>query len=93
MNFNLPDPLTLIVLTAVLSLAPFFAVMMTSYVKLVVVLSLVRNALGVQQIPPNLVINGLAVGKILGFLKPKFGTIYENNTVEDFGVLSCYVAQ
>ena len=61
MNFSLPDPLTLIVLTAVLSLAPFFAVMVTSYVKLVVVLSLVRNALGVQQIPPNLVINGLAI--------------------------------
>jgi N4-gp56 family major capsid protein len=36
---------------------------------------------------------GIAVGKILGFLKPKFGTIYEANTVEDFGVLSCYVAQ
>lgn len=61
MTFNLPDPLTLIILTAVLSLAPFFAVMMTSYVKLVVVLSLVRNALGIQQIPPNMVINGLAI--------------------------------
>jgi type III secretion protein R len=61
MNLSLPDPLTLIVLTAVLALAPFFAVMMTSYVKLVVVLSLVRNALGIQQIPPNLVINGLAI--------------------------------
>jgi type III secretion protein R len=61
MNLNLPDPLTLIALTAVLALAPFFAVMMTSYVKLVVVLSLVRNALGIQQIPPNLVINGLAI--------------------------------
>jgi N4-gp56 family major capsid protein len=36
---------------------------------------------------------GIAVGKIMGFLKPKFGTIYESNTVEDFGVLSCYVAQ
>jgi len=36
---------------------------------------------------------GIAVGKILGLLKPKFGTIYESNTVEDFGVLSCYVAQ
>lgn len=36
---------------------------------------------------------GIAIGKILGFLKPKFGTIYESNTVEDFGVLSCYVAQ
>ena len=36
---------------------------------------------------------GIAVGKILGFLKPKFGNIYENGSVEDFGVISCYVAQ
>ena len=34
----------------------------------------------------------IAVGKILGFLKPKFGNIYEGNAVEDFGVISCYVA-
>ena len=61
MNVSLPDPLTLIGLTAALALAPFFAVMMTSYVKLVVVLSLLRNALGIQQIPPNLVVNGLAI--------------------------------
>lgn len=36
---------------------------------------------------------GIEVGKILGFLKPRFGNIYENNAVEDFGVISCYVAQ
>lgn len=35
---------------------------------------------------------GISVGKILGFLKPKFGNIYEGNAVEDFGVISCYVA-
>ncbi len=35
---------------------------------------------------------GISCGKILGFLKPKFGSIYENNAVEDFGVLSTYVA-
>jgi len=36
---------------------------------------------------------GIAVGKILGFLKPKFGNIYEAGAVEDFGVISAYVAQ
>jgi N4-gp56 family major capsid protein len=36
---------------------------------------------------------GISTGKILGFLKPKFGSIYESNAVEDFGVISCYVAQ
>ena len=35
----------------------------------------------------------IAIGKILGFLKPKFGNIYESNAVEDFGVVSCFVAQ
>ena len=36
---------------------------------------------------------GISTGKILGFLKPKFGSIYENGSVEDFGVMSVYVAQ
>jgi len=36
---------------------------------------------------------GISTGKILGFLKPKFGNIYESSAVEDFGVISCYVAQ
>ncbi len=58
---SLQDPYFLIVLLAALSLAPFVIVMVTSYVKLVVVFSLIRNALGIQQIPPNMVINGLAV--------------------------------
>lgn len=36
---------------------------------------------------------GISVGKILGFLKPKFGNIYEGGSTEDFGAISCYVAQ
>ena len=36
---------------------------------------------------------GISVGKILGFLKPKFNSIYSGNTVQDFGVMSVYVAQ
>jgi len=37
---------------------------------------------------------GISVSKILGFLKPKFSSLYETNkSVEDFGVISCYVAQ
>ncbi len=36
---------------------------------------------------------GISIGKILGFLRPKFGSIYDNGSVEDFGVISAYVAQ
>lgn len=55
------DPVWLIVLGVVLGIMPLFLMMATSYVKIVVVLLLVRNALGVQQIPPQMVINGLAM--------------------------------
>lgn len=36
---------------------------------------------------------GISTGKIFGFLKPKFNSIYASNTVQDFGVMSVYVAQ
>jgi type III secretion protein R len=55
------DPVWLIVVSATLGLLPLFLIMATSYVKIVVVLMLVRNALGVQQIPPQMVINALAM--------------------------------
>jgi type III secretion protein R len=42
------------------SLMPFLVMILSSFVKIVVVLSLLRNALGVQQAPPNQVINGVA---------------------------------
>lgn len=36
---------------------------------------------------------GISVGKIVGFLKPKFNSIYAGNTTQDFGVISVYCAQ
>ena len=55
------DPFSLIVLLVGLSLLPFVAMIATSYLKIVVVMSLIRNALGIQSIPPNMVLNALAV--------------------------------
>ena len=46
---------------AAISLLPFLLIATTSFIKLAVVLSLVRNALGIQQIPPNIVIYSLAL--------------------------------
>ena len=59
------DPFSLIVLFVGLSLLPFVAMVATSYLKIVVVMSLIRNALGIQSIPPNMVLNALAM--ILSF--------------------------
>ncbi|MCA9298531.1 MAG: EscR/YscR/HrcR family type III secretion system export apparatus protein [Phycisphaerales bacterium] len=60
----------LIVLLAVLAVLPFVLVMVTSFAKLVVVLSLLRQALGTQQVPPNTVITGLALILTLHVMYP-----------------------
>ena len=54
-------PLVLMLALAAMGLAPFVLLMVTSFVKISVVLSIVRSALGTQQIPPTQVITGLAV--------------------------------
>ena len=55
------DPFALILVLVGLSLLPLVAMVATSYLKIVVVISLIRNALGIQSIPPNMVVNALAV--------------------------------
>jgi type III secretion protein R len=54
-------PILILFFLLILSLAPFILMMTTSFVKIAVVLSLIRTALGTQQIPPNQVVTGLAL--------------------------------
>jgi type III secretion protein R len=56
-----PALLTQLAVLAGLALLPFAVMLLTSYVKIIIVLSLLRNALGVQQSPPNQVLNGIAL--------------------------------
>ncbi|MEZ5824766.1 MAG: type III secretion system export apparatus subunit SctR [Geminicoccaceae bacterium] len=69
---NLPDPFTLVVVLLLVGLVPFAVVMMTAFVKVVVVLFLLRNALGLQQTPPNLLLYGIAVVFTAFVLAPIF---------------------
>ena len=64
------NPLYLLFGLSLLGLAPFFLMMVTSYVKIVVVTTLVRNALGVQQVPPTMVMNGLAIVLTIFIMAP-----------------------
>jgi type III secretion protein R len=59
-NLQRPSILTQSMALAFLSVLPFIIMILTSFLKIVVVLSLLRSALGVQQAPPNQVINGVA---------------------------------
>src|SRR5262245_6008461 len=57
---DLPNPVVMVIVLAALALAPFVLMMLTSFVKISVVLSILRNAIGTQQVPPSAVITGLA---------------------------------
>lgn len=56
-----PTLITQLGILAGVAVLPFAVMLLTSYVKVVIVLSLLRQALGVQQSPPNQVLNGIAL--------------------------------
>ncbi|HKS73597.1 MAG TPA: type III secretion system export apparatus subunit SctR [Terriglobales bacterium] len=64
------NPIVMVIVLGALTLAPFVVVMLTSFVKISVVLSIVRNALGTQQVPPNQIITGLAFVLTLFIMVP-----------------------
>ncbi|MCP4745704.1 MAG: EscR/YscR/HrcR family type III secretion system export apparatus protein [Desulfobacteraceae bacterium] len=82
-EFPFADPFYLALGFFVIGLVPFAAIMVTSYIKLSVVLAIIRNALGVQQIPPNLVLNGLAMILSLYIMAPVAQDMYAIASKED----------
>jgi type III secretion protein R len=63
-------------LLAVMSVVPFAIMMLTSFSKIVVVLSIVRSALGTQQAPPTMVLTGLAAVLSITVMTPTFEKMY-----------------
>ncbi|GIN61539.1 flagellar biosynthetic protein FliP [Robertmurraya siralis] len=79
--FNNSDPanvstsVKLILLLTVMSLAPSILVLMTSFTRIVIVLSFVRTALATQQMPPNQVIIGLSLFLTFFIMAPTFSEV------------------
>ncbi|MBJ7358604.1 MAG: flagellar type III secretion system pore protein FliP [Nocardioides sp.] len=69
---------TLILLLTLISLLPAILLTCTSFTKVLVVLSLTRNALGLQQTPPNQVLAGLALFLSLFIMSPVLSDIYHD---------------
>ena len=61
LNQHQPALITKMAVLAMLGVLPFAIMLLTSFLKIVVVLSLLRNAIGVQQAPPNQALNGMAL--------------------------------
>lgn len=67
---TVPDLYGLLTMIVAVAMVPFFAVLATSYTKLVIVFALLRQALGVQQAPPNLVLNAIALVLTVYIMSP-----------------------
>jgi type III secretion protein R len=78
------NALVLAIIVGALAVAPFVLIMMTSFVKIAVVLSILRNALGTQSIPSNQVITGIALILTIFIMSPVVEKMYsEAGTIEN----------
>lgn len=73
--------LPIIMALAGLALLPFVAMMVTSFAKFVIVLGLLRQALGLQQVPPNMVVNGIALVMTIYVMAPVL--MQANDTIRE----------
>ena len=74
-NGSPSSSITLILAITVLSIAPSVLLLCTSFTKIIVVLGLTRNALGLQSSPPNQVLTGIALFLTLFVMGPTFSSI------------------
>ena len=65
-------------LLTILSLAPGILIMVTSFTRVIVILSFLRNALGLQQTPPNMVLTSLALFITFFIMSPTLEGAYKN---------------
>ena len=74
---NVSTSIKLILLLTVFSLAPGILILMTSFTRIIIVLSFVRTSLATQQMPPNQVLIGLALFLTFFIMAPTFSDVYE----------------
>ena len=74
---NVATSVKLILLLTILSIAPGILIMMTSFTRIIIVLSFVRTSLATQQMPPNQVLIGLALFLTFFIMAPTFSEVYD----------------
>ena len=80
---DLVDTMQVLALFTMLSLAPAFIILCTSFTRIIVVLSFMRQAIGTQSMPPNQLLIGFALFLSLFVMMPTGQNIY-NNTIQPY---------
>lgn len=76
---DLVDTMQVVVLFTVLTLAPAFIILCTSFTRIIVVLSFMRQAIGTQSMPPNQLLIGFALFLSVFVMMPTGKSIYDNS--------------
>ena len=76
-NGNGVPTLEILVMMTVVMMLPSLVIMMTSFTRTIIILSFTRNALGIQQTPPNMVLVGIALFLTLFIMRPVISDINE----------------
>jgi type III secretion protein R len=78
MESLISDPVSMLLIGALMALAPMAAVLVTSFSKIVIVFYLLRQALGLQQAPPGIVLNSLAIILSVFIMLPAFTALSDS---------------
>jgi len=76
-GFETVDTVRIMLFLTLLSLAPSFLILTTSFTRVIIVLSFLRNALGTQQAPPNTLLIGIALFLTLFIMQPVYSGIMD----------------
>lgn len=71
----------ILILMTLLGLLPIMVLMMTSFTRFIIVLAILRQALGLQQSPPNKILTGIALALTMLVMRPVWTTIYQQAMV------------
>jgi len=74
---NLDPSIQLLIIMAAMSLLPFVFICMTSFLRYIIVFSILKTALGTQQVPPGMVIIGLSMVLTFYTMSPVFSQMYD----------------
>lgn len=74
-NGNSIPTLDIVVMLTLVALLPSILIMVTSFTRIIIILSFTRSAMGIQQVPPNMVLTGLALFLTLFIMSPVVGKV------------------
>ena len=94
LSFDILNQFDLVILLFLVGMIPFILTIVTSYCKIVVVAYLVRNALGVQQVPPAMVLSGLAMILTIFIMAPigkeMISVAQTSPKIQEFNIVQTY---